>query len=141
MKANRFRFRAWVNKEFDDGECHMVEGWLKDQCEWFQLNRNGQELMWGWNEECEEPLLVGRDVTLEFSTGLVDKNGKEEFEGDVVKILYTDWPSQPFEDPRSIEQYKLDISRVAVVEYFAPEYMLVFKTGKGSMLEIGRAHV
>jgi len=86
MKANRFRFRAWVNKEFDDGECHMVEGWLKDQCEWFQLNRNGQELMWGWNEECEEPLLVGRDVTLEFSTGLVDKNGVEEFEGDVVKL-------------------------------------------------------
>ena len=90
--ASRFRFRAWVIADIDigygsdDGLLH--KGWLKNQCEWFQMEPKGLELMWGFNEECEEPLRIGSDVLVEFSTGLTDESGVEIFEGDVVECPY-----------------------------------------------------
>lgn len=50
-------------------------------------------------------------------TGLLDKNGTKIFEGDKVRILYTDWPSKSSDDNRTIEEYMNDIAVNGVIEF------------------------
>lgn len=59
------------------------------------------------------------DLEIMQTTGLKDKNGWEIYEGDIVRILYTDWPSQsPNEKGAyelSNEEYVKSISRIGTV--------------------------
>lgn len=76
-------------------------------------------------------------------TGLEDKNKEEIYEGDVVRILYTDWMSQHLgtdeQKAMTLEEYLISISIIDEVIYFVPEFTLKggeINAGKHGFIEV-----
>ena len=104
------KFRAWDPDEkvmmYDDETAAHKMGY------WDGVNTSPISMI---NTQLKEDSLIP-DIYMQY-TGLKDANGIEIYEGDIVRILYTDWPSNPAPNNEGLEEYKKSISNIGEVVY------------------------
>lgn len=66
------------------------------------------------------------DGSVKLFTGRKDDFGIEIFEGDICRVLYTDWGSKSSSDTRTLEQYLIDISSIGVAERVLDKFEINF---------------